>query len=132
MSRNGISFLKPGDLVHKMTKFEKDRKKTIQKNKITFDALGIKSLKNSMFGSIEKDNSESCRVEKRKVGETDNDEDYQPLDDDEGLSSSSDNGESFDSQVIEVINVCLKSNFSIFFTCYITCGMFSYFKFIFY
>ncbi|CAL5416244.1 unnamed protein product [Camellia sinensis] len=58
-----------------------------------------------MFGSIEKDNSESCRVGKRKVGETDNDEDYQPLDDDEGLSSSSDNGEPFDSQVIEDIHM---------------------------
>ncbi|CAL5364990.1 unnamed protein product [Camellia sinensis] len=57
-----------------------------------------------MFGSIEKDNSESCRVGKRKVGETDNDEDYQPLDD-EGLSSSSDNGEPFDSQVIEDIHM---------------------------
>ncbi|CAL5411053.1 unnamed protein product [Camellia sinensis] len=105
MSRNGKSFLKPGGLVQKMTKYEKDRKKTIQKNKIRFDALGIKSLKNSMFGSIEKDNSESCRVGKRKVGETDNDEDYQPLDDDEGLSSSSDNGEPFDSQVIEDIHM---------------------------
>ncbi|CAL5387418.1 unnamed protein product [Camellia sinensis] len=42
---------------------------------------------------------------KRKVGETDNDEDYQPLDDDEGLSSSSDNGEPFDSQVIEDIHM---------------------------
>ncbi|CAL5323649.1 unnamed protein product [Camellia sinensis] len=104
MSRNGKSFLKPGGLVQKMTKYEKDRKKTIQKNKIIFDALGIKSLKNSMFGSIEKDNSESCRVGKRKVGETDNDEDYQPLDD-EGLSSSSDNGEPFDSQVIEDIHM---------------------------
>ncbi|CAL5428747.1 unnamed protein product [Camellia sinensis] len=104
MSRNGKSFLKPGGLVQKMTKYEKDRKKTIQKNKIRFDALGIKSLKNSMFGSIEKDNSESCRVGKRKVGETDNDEDYQPLDD-EGLSSSSDNGEPFDSQVIEDIHM---------------------------
>ncbi|CAL5349506.1 unnamed protein product [Camellia sinensis] len=105
MSRNGKSFLKPGGLVQKMTKYEKDRKKTIQKNKIRFDALGIKSLKNSMFGSIEKDNSESCRVGKRKVGETDNDEDYQPLDDDEGLSSSSDNGEPFDSQVIKDIHM---------------------------
>ncbi|XP_028072308.1 uncharacterized protein LOC114274546 [Camellia sinensis] len=62
---------------------------------------------NSMFGSIEKDNSESCRVGKRKVGETDNDEDYQPLDDDEGLSSSSDNGEPFDSQVIKDIHMGL-------------------------
>ncbi|CAL5424333.1 unnamed protein product [Camellia sinensis] len=107
MSRNGKSFLKPSSLVQKMTKYEKDRKKKIQKNKIRFDALGIKSLKNSMFGSIEKDNSESCRMGKRKVGETDNDEDYQPLDDDKGLSSSSDNGEPFDSQVIEDIHMGL-------------------------
>ncbi|THG17860.1 hypothetical protein TEA_027585 [Camellia sinensis var. sinensis] len=42
---------------------------------------------------------------KEKGGETNNDKDYQPLDDHERLSSSSDDGKPFDSQVIEDIHM---------------------------
>ncbi|KAL6955853.1 hypothetical protein U1Q18_052830 [Sarracenia purpurea var. burkii] len=89
--------MKPGCLSQKKNEYEMQRQKTIEMNASRLDAIGLKTMAPSLFGTNDKANSISTMERKRKLVFHNDDEEYQPSKGEKGSNSCSEDDESFES-----------------------------------
>lgn len=94
MSKGEKLWVKPEWATKKISEYEKQRMETIKENKARMNALGLHQAANSLRGSIANITQTSLGKGKRNMGEED-DEEYRPLEGEEGLSSSSEDNEKY-------------------------------------
>lgn len=61
----------------------------MDRNAAIFSSLGLKDLANGLFGSNLSAKKKSSKSEKSKMGCANDDEEYQPVEEEEGMNSSS-------------------------------------------
>ncbi|KAL6972404.1 hypothetical protein U1Q18_046908 [Sarracenia purpurea var. burkii] len=94
MPKDRKVFVKPRSLTEKRTTYEKQRQKTIERNAAKLDSLGLKNIARSLFGSNQIAQSANSKKGRFNIDCSDDDDEYQPHDREEGISSSTDHEQS--------------------------------------